>query len=108
MGEFGVLLQSFGPQISFFGLVVGGFFLVFRGLLIPKITLDSLTTQWEMRLQEREREVAAWKTAHDKSEIAREEIQSSLQEVLEQQRTVVRLVQSLPGVQIPTNGGGQT
>lgn len=106
--EIGLLLQSYGPQVSFFGLVVAGFWLVFSGKLVPRGTLDLNTQQWEARLRERATEAESWKAVAEKEAAARAGIQASLQDVLEEQKTIVRLMQATLGAPTHPGSGGQT
>lgn len=95
-----LLLESFTvPSVVIQGGAVGVLAFVFTMILtarlVPRRTVMDIRLDRDERLAEMREEIVTWRTAHERSEAARETLASQVTELLELGRTTDQYIRAL-------------
>lgn len=103
-------IEAFLAQVSlgdvgFAGLLSLAIFLILRGALVPRSTVDDIRADRDAALASSEATASGWKDAFHTSEAARSAQSSQIDELLEIARTTDHLVRSLQDQLMKSNEG---
>jgi hypothetical protein len=91
------------PWAALIGLLMAGLYAILWGKLVPRSTLDVLTTQWEARLSESHVREQDWKTVATLASERADVTQSQLGRLMTYAETTDAIIRALPDY--PGNAG---
>lgn len=96
MADIPTLLQVGGPSVVLISVIVAGLYAILSGQLVPRATLDVMTSQWEDRLSDSCQREQDWRSAYLLEVEARDAQDDMLERLMVYAATADRVISALP------------